>query len=833
MLAGCKTKDIGLDSKKYLSAKAPVNVFEEQDRVILKVNLNKKENNHEPAIVSILDFDGNKIAQKEIEPSENCTELDFGVLPVGYYEALCNGRKMPFSVIIVNEKIDSGKINVHSNINNMSPCQYEDIAELLKKSGVDYFRTSVKLEELLPERNIVDWIQKKDENINIQSAFDSAEKSGVKGFICFHDTPQWARKDHNERSVPDNLFDAYNSAYELARHFKGKIEVYEPWNEPDGIFYNALPDTLAAYCKAFYLGVKDADESAVVTSPSFTSCRTKYPGLFLDNFLDNDLGSYMDVFNYHHYGKIDEYAETASFISEQMEKHKIRKACWVTECSLPGNLLRIGKDGRLSEKQKRKLCSWMTRSRLKFSELGVDKIFWFALPYYTTPSTGASWGLLNPVPKANAIHFTPVMSPGGGPAMRYPQPNLQESPTPAFSTLNNLIYILGEGKYLGKLRKAPSGVEVYALDRGDRTAAVVVCNATDSPASVNLPWDWKDVIEYRNIVGTLLKKQNKGRLKIKNLQMPVFIIMPHSVLMENINLLDTGKKEDKYSREKSPDLLQRIVCNIRFPSSSVDKKRFANIFQPGEKIEAKLEICNFSNEEFSGYVNISLPQDWTSPTVKIPIKLPAKGRKLLSVPIAQKGNKIEGRILTQVFSNGGKSSVSASPVLVDPDKLTPKDELLLPCTQNSGWKLSMPKNKNAMGTISAIDNGVKIRLAYTGNSPRWGLGMYAFPNCIDLSKYNALRFDYRTSSKKTGNVKIFLTEPNGARYSNYETPLKASDKWKTATVLFKWLGPGNGHNMDKNNGKLDKDRINEIGFGMSPKEADSFLEIKNIKAVSL
>ncbi len=48
--------------------------------------------------------------------------------------------------------------------------------------------------------------------------------------------PTWCRADKDQRAAPDDLRDVYRFAQALATQFRGRVQAWEAWNEPDIFF---------------------------------------------------------------------------------------------------------------------------------------------------------------------------------------------------------------------------------------------------------------------------------------------------------------------------------------------------------------------------------------------------------------------------------------------------------------------------------------------------------------------------------------------------------------------------------------------------------------------
>jgi glycosyl hydrolase family 39 (putative alpha-L-iduronidase) len=120
-------------------------------------------------------------------------------------------------------------------------------------------------------------------------------------------SPQWASARPNEPSVynpgnaaePQDIQDWRDFVQAIVTRYKGKIQQYEIWNEPnDPTFFSGTPDKMLQLASEAYKIVKQVDPSALVISPAVTEA-SSLP--WLDNYLSIGGGNYADVIGYHFY----------------------------------------------------------------------------------------------------------------------------------------------------------------------------------------------------------------------------------------------------------------------------------------------------------------------------------------------------------------------------------------------------------------------------------------------------------------------------------------------------------------------------------------------------
>ena len=108
------------------------------------------------------------------------------------------------------------------------------------------------------------------------------------------------RDGNPETTADDEYFDAYIRYVDfVSKHFAGKVEAYEIWNEPDLRYFNTKDAAAAEYAellKAAYQTIKQNDPDVTVLGGAI-AFRTEY----IDGMMKAGAGSYMDGLSVHYY----------------------------------------------------------------------------------------------------------------------------------------------------------------------------------------------------------------------------------------------------------------------------------------------------------------------------------------------------------------------------------------------------------------------------------------------------------------------------------------------------------------------------------------------------
>ncbi|MDD5199486.1 MAG: hypothetical protein PHC88_06745 [Terrimicrobiaceae bacterium] len=141
------------------------------------------------------------------------------------------------------------------------------------------------------------------------AAYRTLAAAGHK-IVAIAELPSGPKPEQGWNALPEDLIGVYWSSYALSRRLAGIVSVWELPNEPDTLYCSDLPDRLAAYCKAAYLGLKDGAACAraglkagkPATEGVLMSALGNFPGPWLARAAENGLFDYTDGLNMHFYG---------------------------------------------------------------------------------------------------------------------------------------------------------------------------------------------------------------------------------------------------------------------------------------------------------------------------------------------------------------------------------------------------------------------------------------------------------------------------------------------------------------------------------------------------
>lgn len=193
-------------------------------------------------------------------------------------------------------------------------------------------------------------------------------------------TPTWASARPNEfgrKDVPMGVsaepadlrdWDEYVST--VAKRYKGRIRNYEVWNEPDShTYYTGSVRQMVVIAQHVHDIIKSIDPSARIVSPSTTILAFQW----LNQFLDQGGGRYIDVVGYHFYlnvGPPEDYLKYIPKVRQIMNAHGLQQMqLWTTESGWGGAKTFSSVDEQSAYVSRALILNWAS---------GVSRYFWYS-----------------------------------------------------------------------------------------------------------------------------------------------------------------------------------------------------------------------------------------------------------------------------------------------------------------------------------------------------------------------------------------------------------------------------------------------------------------------
>jgi hypothetical protein len=213
---------------------------------------------------------------------------------------------------------------------------------------------------------------------------DLAEKHQVKVVLTLGRTPQWASSRPDEAAgsrrnpapggaaPPKNVADWQNYVRTVATRYKGRIEAYEIWNEPNlENYYSGSPEQMITLAREAYAIIKEVDPAALVVAPSAVG---PTGAAWLEKYFQLGGAGYADIIGYHFYmgaAEPERVLERIREVQRVMAKTNVNKPLWDTEdgCCFP-----VPK----SFKSEREKSAYVARLYILDWAAGVRRLYWYA-----------------------------------------------------------------------------------------------------------------------------------------------------------------------------------------------------------------------------------------------------------------------------------------------------------------------------------------------------------------------------------------------------------------------------------------------------------------------
>lgn len=299
-------------------------------------------------------------------------------------------------------------------------------ASLLQLAGIKWTREGFDWGLIEPQKGNFTWTAH-DSAVEIASAYNILQY-GLLGYWAGWTKPYTA----------EGYSDFSDYVYELVNRYKGRINHWEVWNEPNIWYWKGTPEQYVELLKVAYRAAKKANPNCYIIGGVTAGIDT----VFLERIFKKGALEYMDILSIHPYR--GEYLDQSNF-PEQIEnlnrminkytkgKKKIKiwiteLGWWTSETGEPGSVTPIEQANKL------------IRSYITSLACGVEKIFWYCFK-------DSSW-----INKYSEHNFG-IIRP-------------DYTPKPAYVALANLTRLLHQARFLDKL-ELTKGLVCYRFVKSD------------------------------------------------------------------------------------------------------------------------------------------------------------------------------------------------------------------------------------------------------------------------------------------------------------------------------------------------------------------------------
>ncbi len=169
------------------------------------------------------------------------------------------------------------------------------VLDEISAAGIEWVRMDFRWDLLEPRRGRFDWSL-------YDPVVDAARARGLRIYATLQATPTWATSGPPGSGVPVDPTDWSDFCYEVAVHFRGRVDAWGMWNEPNlpgfwaGTREQYIQDILVKGGRA----VHAADPAALVAGPDLAHLSSRdWEGWLEDSIKEG--GSVLDVVTHHVY----------------------------------------------------------------------------------------------------------------------------------------------------------------------------------------------------------------------------------------------------------------------------------------------------------------------------------------------------------------------------------------------------------------------------------------------------------------------------------------------------------------------------------------------------
>ena len=546
---------------------------------------------------------------------ESGSALDFDPLPIGYYQidgqadGEAASRGVAFAVVADPAKRPRPDIRSPYGVDAAFSwccgswafnCPWlkgdttEVVLRLMRLAGISHVRERMSWEESNPKPDVYTYGR----------YLTNARRLRENGFFVsgmMDNAPKFANR--LER-LPSDLAALYRFCRKTGETFRGLMDDFEFWNEPDiGFAPEPVWDYVSAM-KAAYLGFKDgAPEMKVAPGAMCQYLRGNYERLEYAN----GLGRYSDVFNLHTYTPLSQYPVQQGDIRKCLEANGAAgRPVWVTESGTDseGDATADGAiHGRKahSPEQEMLVAEFFAKSCILFAQEGVARNYCFIFTAYNERGGRKDWGFLR----------------------------ADGTVKPSYAVLATQTRIFGEKRLLGE-KKLGDGLRSFLYEGKDGQQTLALWTVSELEKSrdrvalgslgarkVILPA--ADGGSLTDMCGSMREIVSKGgKVEVEVSRYPVYVSGRLGMTCD-IPAKDVGEIP---VRKSDPSFDERIVVRVdldREDFKITDRKCRADL--QTERGRMKLHVWNLDDRSKKGRLSVvggnlaGLPDEWNLPAM--------------------------------------------------------------------------------------------------------------------------------------------------------------------------------------------------------------------------
>ncbi len=188
----------------------------------------------------------------------------------------------------------------------------EQTVRMAREAGVGWMKQIFAWEEIEPRKGyFFDDKFRKPTWEKYDQIVDLAQQNGLRIIARLDRPPVWARPPGaNETAPPSNFQDYGDFVKAVVEHYKGRVQYFQIWNEPNlGVEWTGRPDAAgyADLLKVAYTRAKEADPNVVILSAPLAQTLEESPAnltelKYMEALYKAGAGPYFDILSANAYG---------------------------------------------------------------------------------------------------------------------------------------------------------------------------------------------------------------------------------------------------------------------------------------------------------------------------------------------------------------------------------------------------------------------------------------------------------------------------------------------------------------------------------------------------
>ena len=620
-------------------------------------------------------------------------------------------------------------------------------------------------------------------------------EKGIHVSATWHNFATWAKADP-KMTLAKDLKIPFEFAKKLTSKYKGVINIWEFWNEPE-LFSFTKEGTweYASMLKAAYLGFKAGDPQIPVMNGAF--CATPWDNDFARAVMRQDLADYTDIFNFHYYGPLSSYPRVISEWKKNLKGGGFTNPMLCitengTNAEGPSAIPpKKGKFYRQSPGQEMIWAEFIPKSQILWQFLGVSRTFFFFLRPLNERSGTKEWGIVR----------------------------RDKSVKPGYAAFSTLLNELGNAKCLGEveLGKDMRGF-LYQQPDGSRTLAFWSVSELDTvkefykvippfkdlkEKDFEISGDSATVIDSFGSPHTY-RGQN-GKITIPSVRLTSYLHnAPEMKIKEPAAEQGTASPR---KREMDRSIVLRILPSSEYKLSSSRASMF--ISEQAKDKSLVLQVANFSDKT----KNIEITVDGCElPGFPAKITLPPYSEKIAEIKTSAE-KLAPGRydLIFKGTSDGLPISQLEFPFRVIGGKML--DSISIPGTDNpKNWRAKSSGKMNI--TFDEPEQSLRFDAEFSKDvKDKWAYPIFDLPNGL---KCSAISFDIKIDldGEKALRHLLMLNMAKKHRYIHF---VPKNRQW--VNIVFEFSGSG-----------IDPKELKSIQIGMGVKsQSHATWYVRNIR----